>query len=73
MIILIVPNIIVNNALEDITKHIAGIRKMKKCSKEHEEISFEGKRCPICPQILELKSKIDRYELELNNYDFENE
>ena len=35
---------------------------MELCSSEHEEICFEGRRCPICDKIKELNEEIETWK-----------
>jgi len=39
---------------------------MNLCSRNHDEVCFEGKNCPACEVIDELNSKIHELEIRLS-------
>lgn len=40
---------------------------MNLCSKDHEEICFEGRECPLCSEMADRKSKVEELESEISN------
>lgn len=40
---------------------------MNLCSDDHEEVCYEGRRCPVCEAVSDKNREIERLEMENDN------